>query len=413
MKQSLFKLETRSKSTHELCSSNNKGPIYEERRLRVEELDEWQTHKLRTHDKPKPCHDKLNISPNQLKVGDKVLLDTADPRIATSELNGEIPLTVLSIFPYDTVKVIHPKFVQALLTTDPWGLFFEIVKPTYLELTIKIYSTFHLQVVISEFDDPGTVQFCLSELVRQLSVPEFNVALGLYTKEFMDDDDFDTLHLHIHLSPSNCWRALVPTSATYDPSQSKASAFTPSLRYLHAFLAQALTGRRSDIGEESSPLALFHPPQYLLVQSAEEEDLEDITDDVPPQHEDPPSQPLPIHHLVRAMASYSDISERLTQFDYKGLQSSSSPRNLKLHWKWFSTTAMSWSTTTITSSLDIVVLEPNLYHHQSILLQSYVCRGRLFSITPIQGVHSSFRKFHFSPYVMILYLYHRISNFVH
>ncbi|PPR95343.1 hypothetical protein GOBAR_AA25329 [Gossypium barbadense] len=99
-----------SKSTHDPCSSNDQGPIYEERRLRVEELDEWQRHKPRTHDKPKPRHDELNISPNQLKVGDKVLLDAADPRIATSEPNGEIPLTVLSIFPYGTVEVIHAKF---------------------------------------------------------------------------------------------------------------------------------------------------------------------------------------------------------------------------------------------------------------------------------------------------------------
>ncbi|PPS02663.1 hypothetical protein GOBAR_AA17995 [Gossypium barbadense] len=85
-------------------------PIYEERRLQIEELDEWQTHKPMTHDKPKPRHDELNAAPNQLKVGDKVLLDAADPRITTSEPNGAIPLTVLSIFPYGTVEVIHPKF---------------------------------------------------------------------------------------------------------------------------------------------------------------------------------------------------------------------------------------------------------------------------------------------------------------
>ncbi|PPS00226.1 hypothetical protein GOBAR_AA20442 [Gossypium barbadense] len=36
--------------------------------------------------------------------------DTADPRIATNGPNEEIPLTVLSIFPYGTVEVIHPKF---------------------------------------------------------------------------------------------------------------------------------------------------------------------------------------------------------------------------------------------------------------------------------------------------------------
>ncbi|KAK5833783.1 hypothetical protein PVK06_017641 [Gossypium arboreum] len=57
------------------------------------------------------------------------------------------------------------------------------------------------------------------------------------------------------------------------------------------------------------------PPQYHLVQPIEEEDPEDITDDVPPRHEDSPSQPPPIHHLVHAAASYSNISERLTRFE--------------------------------------------------------------------------------------------------
>ncbi|PPR88934.1 hypothetical protein GOBAR_AA31751 [Gossypium barbadense] len=102
--------ETCSKSIHEPCSSNNKGPIYEERRLKIEELDKQRTQKPRAHNRPKPCHDGLNVSPNQLKVGGKVLLDAADPRIATSKPNGAIPLTVLSIFPYVTVEVIHPKF---------------------------------------------------------------------------------------------------------------------------------------------------------------------------------------------------------------------------------------------------------------------------------------------------------------
>ncbi|KAH1039306.1 hypothetical protein J1N35_041049 [Gossypium stocksii] len=44
------------------------------------------------------------------------------------------------------------------------------------------------------------------------------------------------------------------------------------------------------------------PPQYRLVQSAEQEDLEDIIDDVSPPHEEPPSQPPPIHRPVHAAA---------------------------------------------------------------------------------------------------------------
>ncbi|KAK5839853.1 hypothetical protein PVK06_008697 [Gossypium arboreum] len=99
-----------------------------------------------------------------------------------------------------------------------------------------------------EFDDPGMVQFHLGGLVRQLSVPEFGVALGLYRVEFMDDDEFNSLHRHIHYSSSNCWKALVPASATYDPSHSKALALAPSLRYLHAILVHTLTGRRETIG---------------------------------------------------------------------------------------------------------------------------------------------------------------------
>ncbi|PPS08817.1 hypothetical protein GOBAR_AA11825 [Gossypium barbadense] len=83
---------------------------HEERRLQLEELDEWQAHKLRTLDKLKLLQNKPDTSPNQLKVGDKVLLDADDPHIVTTTPNEEIPLTVLSIFPFGTVEVSHPKF---------------------------------------------------------------------------------------------------------------------------------------------------------------------------------------------------------------------------------------------------------------------------------------------------------------
>ncbi|PPR87208.1 hypothetical protein GOBAR_AA33482 [Gossypium barbadense] len=86
------------KEVHEPCSRNDKGHIHEERRLRIEELDEWRVHKPRTHDKLKLHQNKVDTSPNQLKVGDKVLLDAVDPHIVTTTPNKEIPLTVLSIF---------------------------------------------------------------------------------------------------------------------------------------------------------------------------------------------------------------------------------------------------------------------------------------------------------------------------
>ncbi|PPS13159.1 hypothetical protein GOBAR_AA07480 [Gossypium barbadense] len=329
------------KEVHEPCSRYDRGHIHEEQRLRIEELDELQAHKLRTHDKSKLRQNKPDTSPNQLKIGDKVLLDAVNPHIVTTTPNEEIPLTVLSIFPFGTVEVSHPKFstfkhtrpgtraclkpwpnrgrdtavrygrveaehdfpktrdainlhgrttwpwvnlirehgrgngktgvhyviierqeccgpilketsvtkfflghcidwaaveqVQlanalcALLSTDPWERFFAITEPTYLELTLELCSTFHLQVVMTNNDDPGTIHFRLGGLVHAMSVPEFGVTLGLYTNKFIEEEGMNALLRNIHISPSLCWKALALLSSTYDPSRSKASALAPSL----------------------------------------------------------------------------------------------------------------------------------------------------------------------------------------
>ncbi|KAK5832804.1 hypothetical protein PVK06_016607 [Gossypium arboreum] len=91
-----------------------------------------------------------------------------------------------------------------------------------------------------------------------MSVPEFGIALGLYTDEFMEEEDMNALLRNIHISPSLCWKALVPLSSTYDPSRSKASALAPSLRYVHAILAHTLTERR-----ESTGIVNIHDAYYL------------------------------------------------------------------------------------------------------------------------------------------------------
>ncbi|KAK5842251.1 hypothetical protein PVK06_004587 [Gossypium arboreum] len=108
---------------------------------------------------------------------------------------------------------------------------------------MELCSMFHIQTVMTNYDDLGTVQFCLGGLVRQLSVPKFGMALGLYTEEFKEQNDLHALNRHIHRSPLQYWDALVSGGATYNPSCSKASDLPPSLRYLHAILAHTITGR--------------------------------------------------------------------------------------------------------------------------------------------------------------------------
>ncbi|PPS08095.1 hypothetical protein GOBAR_AA12554 [Gossypium barbadense] len=87
-------------------SSWHKSRItHEERMLQINELDEWQTHvkeNLRIHDTElKRLHDELKDGTNHFKVGDQVLLDKTDPRIAIAKINtsGETPFKVLNVFP--------------------------------------------------------------------------------------------------------------------------------------------------------------------------------------------------------------------------------------------------------------------------------------------------------------------------
>ncbi|PPR99336.1 hypothetical protein GOBAR_AA21330 [Gossypium barbadense] len=213
--------------------------------------------------------------------------------------------------------------IRTLLTTDPWELFFGIIKPTYLELTMELCSTFHLQTVMTNYNDPGTVQFFLGGLVLQLSVPEFGTALCLYTEEFKEENDLHALNCHIHRSLSQCWDALVLGAATYNPSRTKASALPPSLCTAAQESSLTLIGQMCPQGI-SSMLSMkmiekrrgTYPPQYCLAQSTEEEAHKDITDDVPPQHEDPLSQPPPpsrqfmqrLHMLTSLNASLDSSS---------------------------------------------------------------------------------------------------------
>ncbi|PPR95177.1 hypothetical protein GOBAR_AA25490 [Gossypium barbadense] len=184
------------------------------------------------------------------------------------------------------------------------------------------------------------------KLIHQLSIPEFDAALGLYTKEFKEENELHALSHHINFSPSKCWHTLAPSAASYNPSRSKASVLPPSLRVRHRpclfhrpcdsapdgaalegghlhWPLRDLTGATLQAPQHcgiSSMLSMrmierrrgTYPLQYHLAQSTEEEAYEDIPDDVPPQHEDPPTQPPPPSSPVHAAASYADISECLT-----------------------------------------------------------------------------------------------------
>ncbi|KAK5811529.1 hypothetical protein PVK06_026869 [Gossypium arboreum] len=169
------------------------------------------------------------------------------------------PLTTGHYIDWATVEQVQlANAIRALLSMDPWEWFFAITEPTYSELTLELCSTFHLPVVMTNNDDPSTIHFRLGNIVYAMSVPDFRVALELYTDKFMEEEDMNALPRNIHISPSLCWKALAPLSSTYDPSRLKASALAPSLHYLHAILALTLTRRR-----ESTSVVNTHDAYYL------------------------------------------------------------------------------------------------------------------------------------------------------
>ncbi|PPR85161.1 hypothetical protein GOBAR_AA35530 [Gossypium barbadense] len=162
------------KEAHKSFLRTSRGPVHKDQRLQIKELDEWWTHKPRTPGKPKLHQNEPDTSPNQLKTGDKVFLDATDPHIVTTTPNEEIPLTATipaskkrkgaSSSGGPTTKIRHPLLQfsrgpreEALLTTNLLEQFFGIIELTYLELAMELCSTFHLQTVMTNYDDPGTV----------------------------------------------------------------------------------------------------------------------------------------------------------------------------------------------------------------------------------------------------------------
>ncbi|PPS15201.1 hypothetical protein GOBAR_AA05369 [Gossypium barbadense] len=231
------------KEVHEPCSRNDRGHIHEERRLQIEKLDEWRAHKSRTHDNPKLRQNEPDTSPNQLKVGDKVLLDAADPHIVTTTPNKEIPLTILSIFPFDTMEVSHPKFCTFKACLRP------------CENRAK------------DFPNTGydkTPRPCDMVMVEPTKTTQHQtewhrkgvISIGLYVTR---------LARHFELL----------NTATQESSLTLIGQMSPQA--ISSMLSMRMIATRRGT----------YPPQYRLAQFSEEEAYEDIPDDVPPHTRGP------------------------------------------------------------------------------------------------------------------------------
>ncbi|PPS02509.1 hypothetical protein GOBAR_AA18153 [Gossypium barbadense] len=148
--------------------------------------------------------------------------------------------------------------IRALLTTDPWELFFGIIELTYLELIMELCSTFHLQTVMASSHDYREVREhwrrqhprCLLLMHQTEWHQKGIISTGPYVTR---------LARHFRLL----------NTAAQESSLTLISHMSP--QGISSKLSMRMIERHRGT----------YPPQYRLAQSTEEEAYEDIPDDVP------------------------------------------------------------------------------------------------------------------------------------
>ncbi|PPR93817.1 hypothetical protein GOBAR_AA26854 [Gossypium barbadense] len=294
------------KEAHESFSSTSRGLVHEDRRLQIEELDEWWMHKPRTPDKLKLRQNEPDTSLNQLKVGDKVLLDAADPHIVTTTPNEEIPLTVLSIFPFGTVEVSHPKF-DTFKAFDVVFTRKENRRTCFKKEKGSVF--FHGSNRENLSPSPLVPPRAPRRTVPNTSGPTFNCSSHDYreARENWHHQHPRRLLLMAHVARAHhrpylfhCPRDSTPDKAASEGGHLHWPLCDLTMRHFGLLNTSAQESSLTLI-DQMSPQGISsmlsmrmtercrgtYPPQYRLAQSIEEEAYEDNPDDVPPQHEDP------------------------------------------------------------------------------------------------------------------------------
>ncbi|KAK5835142.1 hypothetical protein PVK06_010828 [Gossypium arboreum] len=90
-----------------------------------------------------------------------------------------------------------------------------------------------------------------------IECPRIRSSPGTLYRRIYEGQQFSPFYRHIYYAPSSCWAAIMPATGIYDPSRSKASALSPTMRYLYALLAHTLTGRQESIGIVNTHDAYF------------------------------------------------------------------------------------------------------------------------------------------------------------
>ncbi|WP_375706372.1 hypothetical protein, partial [Bartonella sp. CL2QHWL] len=135
--------------------------------------------------------------------------------------------------------------VWDFISHDGWDTVLDLDEPTYRELTLELLSTFKLQGYYYSTRRAETVSFRAFGKRHRITPDQLGVYLGLYTIEFTESPEFQTLHQDFPLqaSPGSFWQSL-GGGVSKKASQIKSHAH----RYIHALLARGVGGRSDSTG---------------------------------------------------------------------------------------------------------------------------------------------------------------------
>ncbi|KAL0439143.1 UNVERIFIED_CONTAM: hypothetical protein Slati_2397300 [Sesamum latifolium] len=140
--------------------------------------------------------------------------------------------------------------IDALTINSCWQCFCDVKHPVFVKLVREFYSTFEFEPP-AHLSTPNAIKFRLCGRTFQLSVTDFNLALGFIDSTLAQSEDYLTSACDFsdNFVPQRFYLDIttnVPrNNRVYDSSKTKDSYIEdPALKYLHRFLAYTFLGRK-------------------------------------------------------------------------------------------------------------------------------------------------------------------------
>lgn len=133
-------------------------------------------------------------------------------------------------------------------------------------LTLEVLTSFEFDRSYSSFTSNNTIWFCAFGRYHSMSMTQFSVCLGLYTDDYIDNEEYAQLLTDYHhsLTPHRVDKMLY-SEGQYESGISKSTCLSwPTYRYIHTIFNRLVNSHGDSIRVRSRQELLYI---YSMVQS--------------------------------------------------------------------------------------------------------------------------------------------------